>query len=565
MKNLKLLSSSIFILLFSTSLFAQRNSNIYPDENTYYSIQIANKFVTVMGAAKGETNVGLSSSAKGDAQLFRFIPQKNSAYYLIETKLKKGIYLTVDYSRTKPNTNIKLNPRKNNNQYFRFMDAGNGLLIYSKLSSNVFLGANTNKDNLVIQGHSNRGLFAFSKSGASSNSKANESSADNTSTGNSSGSTASINTNKVYNIQVKKSGKNLDVAAGSKKDRAKILQYQKTGGANQAFQFKDEGGGYYSIKAVHSNKALDVSTKSKGSAVYQYAYHGKANQLFKLESKGNGYYVIRSKSANTVLDVKANGELTHWNLHGGANQLFKLAETKVPAQTIMVYDEKGIGVLSYKYKDADYTFSAECSVPDWLKDPSTKKFKDIFYPACETHDRNYRAPWRTAGFAGYAGKEIADERFHEDMEDICDKRYASNFVEKGYCYTAAQTWFTAVNVTSQGKSAFDSGQTESTTIVDKNSISKGGFISVYSDAGYVTEVKVSYVVNGKRIHKSGKVTALDTEEIGIPLGATNIKLNVEGLGCGLSFSKSFAKPVAKCYKVWGTIFDTEWRELSGCK
>jgi len=326
MKNFKLLSSSLFMLLFASSLFAQRNSNFYPEEGVYYSIKIKGKFVTVMGQAKGETNVGLSSTNKGDAQLFRFIPEKNGAHYLIETKLKKGIYLTVDWSRTKPNTNIKLNPRKNDNQYFRFMNAGNGMVIHTKLAMNVFLGSNASDDNVVIQDYKNQGIFDFyAADGAGGEVKPTPAPApepDNN-------STASIDTDKTYNLQVKKSKQYLDVYSSSKANKAKIGQYGETNNANQAFQFKNEGNGFYSIKAVHSGKVIEVSTKQVGSAVYQNAYSGKASQLFSLEDKGNGYYAFRNKDSKSVLDIKGNGELTHWSLHGGPNQLFKLVTTTV--------------------------------------------------------------------------------------------------------------------------------------------------------------------------------------------------------------------------------------------
>jgi hypothetical protein len=254
-------------------------------------------------------------------------------------------------------------------------------------------------------------------------------------------------------------------------------------------------------------------------------------------------------------------------LHEGYNQWSSsMKVTKLG--NIKVKDKNGVPVLAYSYNNPSYSFETSCSVPDYVDKiditGSTTMYRDLFAPACEQHDINYRAPWRIAGFSGYAGKEIADEIFKKDMEKLCEVKY-NNFVSETYCKTAASTWFTAVNTTSQARKAFDEGQKKANEVVRKSSVSKGGFISVKSDAGYITKVKVNYVVNGKRQYKSGTVSLGFTKEFGIPLGATSIKLNVEGVGCGLSFSKSFSYLVTKCYKVWGTIIDTEWRELKGCK
>lgn len=240
-----------------------------------------------------------------------------------------------------------------------------------------------------------------------------------------------------------------------------------------------------------------------------------------------------------------------------------------------VVDENGTVIMRYQFRDAGFKYTTECSIPDWLSDPISLSFADIFAPACHTHDYNYRAPWRMAGFSGYVGKDIADDKFYEDMVQICDTRFSG--AKELTCRSAALTWSTTMRNHSQSKTSFNNGQKEAAQNCDKSSIRSGGVITVYSDAGYVTEVSISYKKNagGKSVKIGGievgdigahseKITALTSCEMGIPAGATNITLEVNGIGCGLKFVKKFDQPTNKCYKVWGTIFDTEWKETQ-CK
>lgn len=318
----------------------------------------------------------------------------------------------------------------------------------------------------------------------------------------------------------------------------------------------------YNLKTKKVDPGYPKTTKS----MYSLGSFGSPKAACKL-SINNAAYFWDNSGKYFKYNTKTNKKYASYYPAKVENKAWDFGSTSNNGD-ITVKDKNNVPVLVYSFNDPTYSFETSCSVPGWIDGVditgSTTKYRSVFAPACKEHDINYRAPWRIAGFSGYAGKEIADEIFKKDMETICDQQY-NNFVSKQYCKTAASTWFTAVNTTAKARAAFDDGQKVASRVVKKSSVSKGGFISVKSEAGYVTEVKVSYALNGKRKYKSGKVTAGFTKEFGIPIGAHSIKLNVEGIACGLSFSKSFSTPVTKCYKVWGTIFDTEWRELSGCK
>ena len=57
---------------------------------------------------------------------------------------------------------------------------------------------------------------------------------------------------------------------------AAVQQWTCTGGANQQFRLEDQGGGYFYVRASHSNKCLDVSGVSAldGAAVHQWDCSG---------------------------------------------------------------------------------------------------------------------------------------------------------------------------------------------------------------------------------------------------------------------------------------------------
>lgn len=247
-----------------------------------------------------------------------------------------------------------------------------------------------------------------------------------------------------------------------------------------------------------------------------------------------------------------------------------------PREIQEVVDENGAVIMKYQFNEAGFEHETDCSIPDWLSDPVSLEFKEIFAPACHIHDYNYRAPWRMAGFDNYVGKGIADDKFYTDMIEICNKT-SRNIIEEGVCKSAAVTWSTTMRNHPKSTESFDNGQKAAERLCDKSSISAGGLITVYSKAGYVTEVTVSYKKNegGKSIKtgvfdlgdlgtQSEKITYNTSCEIPIPAGATNITLTVNGIWCGLNFTKDFKNPVKKCYEVSGTIDDTEWKEI-GCR
>jgi hypothetical protein len=93
-----------------------------------------------------------------------------------------------------------------------------------------------------------------------------------------------------------------------------------------------------------------------------------------------------------------------------------------------------------------------------------------------------------------------------------------------------------------------------------------GSILVRNSGGYVARFSLTYNLNGHDFTKdSGDFSLGVNKSVDIPTGATNIRLKVEemwGFGWSTIFTKTFAEPVTKCYKVYGTTLDPKYEEIS---
>ena len=124
------------------------------------------------------------------------------------------------------------------------------------------------------------------------------------------------------------SGKCADVLEASTANAAEIIQYTCTGAANQQWELRDLGNGYYNIVARHSGKCLDVNNASTAdnAPVIQYTCGTGANQQWRLRPvSGTGYVEIVARHSGKCLDVSgqstANGaRIQQYDCWGGANQ-----------------------------------------------------------------------------------------------------------------------------------------------------------------------------------------------------------------------------------------------------
>lgn len=93
-----------------------------------------------------------------------------------------------------------------------------------------------------------------------------------------------------------------------------------------------------------------------------------------------------------------------------------------------------------------------------------------------------------------------------------------------------------------------------------------GYVSVYCEAGYVAWCKLTYTQsNGEQKVIEENLSLGFTFRKPIPVGAVNITLEVGGYGVLDKLNLKQTWPTATvqaCYKIWGTIFDTEYGNIS---
>lgn len=94
---------------------------------------------------------------------------------------------------------------------------------------------------------------------------------------------------------------------------------------------------------------------------------------------------------------------------------------------------------------------------------------------------------------------------------------------------------------------------------------QGGSILVRCEGLFVARFSLSYKFNENDFSKySGDITLGVNKSESLPAGATNIHLKVEemwGFGWSTIFTKDFAEPVTKSYKVYGTTLNPKYAEI----
>ena len=127
-----------------------------------------------------------------------------------------------------------------------------------------------------------------------------------------------------------KDGMVLDVAGGSKSDRANVQLGGSNGGANQKWRVSHDSKGYVTLSNANSGKVLDVAGGSarNGANALQYSSNGGRNQKWVAVRSGSSYRLVSAMSQSLVLEVagwstKNGANVDVWTSNGGANQQWK--------------------------------------------------------------------------------------------------------------------------------------------------------------------------------------------------------------------------------------------------
>lgn len=158
-------------------------------------------------------------------------------------------------------------------------------------------------------------------------------------------STASIESG-IYKIKsAKDTSKVFGIVNASKENCAKLILTDDVDGNYQKFYISDVGKGYYEIKLVHSNKALDVPGASGNLEIkiQQYSPNGTDAQKWIIKANENGTCSIVSKCNDLYLDlpggsVNVGNEVQTYSGNGTLAQQFIIEKTEPRAIEEGVYE-----------------------------------------------------------------------------------------------------------------------------------------------------------------------------------------------------------------------------------
>ncbi|NUO61520.1 MAG: cellulase family glycosylhydrolase [Hamadaea sp.] len=129
-----------------------------------------------------------------------------------------------------------------------------------------------------------------------------------------------------YRIDVRHSGKTMNVQSPNSDNGARVSQYAYSGNAWQQWQFQDAGSGYWRIVSRNSGKCLDVVSASTadGAELIQYTCGTGTNQQFQMVANGS-YFQLRARHSGKCVDVPAASTadgviLIQYTCNTGTNQ-----------------------------------------------------------------------------------------------------------------------------------------------------------------------------------------------------------------------------------------------------
>ncbi|MFI6150928.1 RICIN domain-containing protein [Streptomyces sp. NPDC051109] len=120
-----------------------------------------------------------------------------------------------------------------------------------------------------------------------------------------SASAGTVDTSAWYMLVNRDTGKALDDLGYATNDGAPLVQWSRTGAANQQWKFIDAGDGNYRLQNRHSGKVLDDYnwSKTEGSELVQWSDLNGANQQFHLKKSSDGYLRLINRHSGKAVEV----------------------------------------------------------------------------------------------------------------------------------------------------------------------------------------------------------------------------------------------------------------------
>ena len=319
---------------------------------SYYIVSAlsASQVLDVSGASKNKGTGIITWRVNGDANE-RWSVTINAAGYAIIKSLSSGLVLDISGASARNGNHVIQWSAKtsgdSSNQQWIITKEGSFYQIASRLNQNyvIDLTGNTAKDGTVVEvweynGGKNQ-LFSFIPVTPAKASAGQQ-----------------VIQNGVYSIDSKAaSGRSVNIAKSSTSDGGNAEIYAKNSNATEAFYFKYDGNGFYTITNIWSGKKLMPAKACavSGINIAQYDAGNVDLAKWKVVSLGSGQYRLVNKATNTSMDIaggkNANGtNVQSWNTAKTNNQSFGLTKrSPLPtgAVVIEVYANKRLALDVY--------------------------------------------------------------------------------------------------------------------------------------------------------------------------------------------------------------------------
>ncbi|MFI6154772.1 RICIN domain-containing protein [Kitasatospora sp. NPDC051170] len=127
-----------------------------------------------------------------------------------------------------------------------------------------------------------------------------------------SANTVSVDTDPFYLLVNRSTGQVLDDFGYAGYDGAPVVQWSRTGEANQQWQFIDSGDGNYRLKNRFSGKVLDDLnwSRTEGTELAQWQDLNGANQQFHLERSSDGYVRLINRASGKAVEIPGGAKTT---------------------------------------------------------------------------------------------------------------------------------------------------------------------------------------------------------------------------------------------------------------
>ena len=227
----------------------------------------------------------LATAAQTDAQRFALIKQLDNNYYYLIRNLESNLYLTAGSDGTTITQTAKTG---GDNQKWHVIQNDDGSLTLwdftNKKAVDISNGSYTDQNTVRL--YSDNGTVAQRWSS----------------------SVYAPLADGVYSILCQKdTGFALDIYNSSTENSANLLLYTNSGNDNQKFAVYHNNDGFYTLRALHSDKCLDVTGASTelGANIAQYTDNGTVAQQWAAIPNENGSYTFASRCNGMVIDVES--------------------------------------------------------------------------------------------------------------------------------------------------------------------------------------------------------------------------------------------------------------------